>query len=356
MKRILVTGAGGPAASNFIKSLRMAPEKFYIVGTDINYYHLELSDVDKAYIVPPVSSPDYLKHLNQLIKKEKIELVHPQPDVEVVFISENRAKMNAKTFLPSKKTIKICQHKFETYKILKRNKVPVGESYLIKNEQNLKSALKKLLKDNEKVWLRATKGAGSRASLPIKYFEHAKAWIDYWMKMKGIGYGNFIVTEFLPGKEFAFQSIWDNGKLITSQARERLEYLFGNITPSGQTSTPSVAKTVHRNDVNRIATDAIKAIDRNATGVFCVDLKENKEGVPCITEINAGRFFTTSNFFSEAELNMPYYYVKLAFGEKLPKLKKYNPLPKNLYWVRQIDMGYKLVKGKKWKSKKIQKN
>ena len=353
MRKILVTGAGGPAASNFIKSLRIAPEKFYIVGIDINYYHLELSDVDKAYILPPVSSPDYLKPLNQLIKKEKIELVHPQPDVEVVFLSENREKVNTKIFLPLKETIRICQNKIETYEILKKKEVPVGESYFIKNEKDLKNALKKLSKNNKKVWLRAIKGAGSRASLPVKYFEHAKMWIDWWAKMKGISYGDFMLTEFLPGKEFAFQSLWKDGKLITSQARERIEYLFGNITPSGQTSTPSVARTVHRDDVNRIATNAIKAIDSKATGIFCVDLKENKKNIPCVTEINAGRFFTTSNFFSEAGLNMPYFYIKLAFGEKIPKLKKYNPLPKNLFWIRQVDMGYKLIKGKKWKSNKI---
>jgi len=353
MKRILVTGAGGPAASNFIKSLRMAPEKFYIVGTDINHYHLELSDVDKAYILPSVSSSNYLRLLNQIIKKEKIELIHSQPDPEVIFLSENREKINTKVFLPAKKTIRICQNKIETYNILKKNNIPVGESYLVKNVKDLRKALRNLLKNHEKVWIRAIKGAGSRAALPIKYFEHAKMWIDYWEKMKKIGYGNFMVTEFLPGKEFAFQSLWKDGELIVSQARERLEYLFGNITPSGQTSTPSVAKTVHRNDINKIVTDGIKAIDPQATGIFCVDLKENKKGIPCITEINAGRFFTTSNFFSEAGLNMPYYYVKLAFGERLPKLKKYNPLPPNFYWIRQVDMGYKLIKEKKWKSKKL---
>jgi len=353
MKRIIVTGAGGPAASNFIKSLRMAPEKFYIIGIDINHYHLELSDVEKTYIVPPISSPNYLKILNWLIKKEKIELVHPQPDPEVAFLSENREKINAKMFLPFKNTIRICQNKIETYNILQKNSVPVGKSYFINTEKDLKIAFKKISKSNDKVWLRATRGAGFRASLPVRSFGHARIWIDYWKKMKGIGYGDFMVTEFLPGKEFAFQSLWKDGKLITSQARERIEYLFGNITPSGQTSTPSVARTVHRDDVNRIATNSIKAIDSKATGVFCIDLKENKKGIPCVTEINAGRFFTTSNFFSEAGFNMPYFYVKMAFGEKLPRLEKYNPLPENLFWIRQVDMGYKLIKGKKWRSKKI---
>jgi len=353
MKRILVTGAGGSAAKNFIESLRLSPEKFYIVGIDIKPYHLELTDLDASYIVPSVTDQNYLKKLIYLIDKEKIDLVHPQPDPEVLFLSRNRNKVKAKLFLPKRKSIEVCQNKMKLISLLSQKKVPVGESFLVINEKVLLVAMKSLLKNGHKVWLRAIRGAGSRASLPVKSVKQAQFWIDYWSEMKGIGYGDFMATEFLPGKEFAFQSIWMKGKLITSQARERIEYLYGNLTPSGQTSTPSVARTVHREDVNEIATKAVLAVDTHATGVFCVDLKENKKSIPCVTEINAGRFFTTSNFFSEAGSNMPYYYVKMAFREKLPKLPKYNPIPENWYWVRMVDMGYKLVKNGKWKSKNI---
>ena len=60
--------------------------------------------------------------------------------------------------------------------------------------------------------------------------------------------------------EFAWQSLWYNGELVTSQARERLEYIFGNLTPSGQTSSPSVAKTVNRDDVNEAGKNAVLAV------------------------------------------------------------------------------------------------
>lgn len=347
MKKIIVTGSGGAAAANFIASLRSADEDFFIIGTDTNRYHLELADVDARYSLPSTSKPDYLEKLNEIIIKEKVELVHPQPDTEVLFLSRNREQVKTRLFLPAKDTIEICQNKMNLANILKKKQVPVAESYLVEDEISYTKSVSQLLKNNERVWLRAIKGAGSRASLPIVELDHGKVWIDYWKKMKGVGYGQFMVSEFLPGKEFAFQSLWKDGKLITSQARERLEYLFGYLTPSGQTSSPSVARTVHRDDVNDLATKAVLSLDENATGVFCVDLKENKEGIPCITEINAGRFFTTSNFFSSAGSNMPYYYIKMAFGESLPKLVQYNPLEADLYWIRGMDMGFKLVKGDK---------
>lgn len=349
MKRILVTGAGGSAASNFIDSLKISKEKYYIIGTDVNQYHLELSKVDKRYILPHVSNNIYLKKINELIKKEKIDFIHPQPDPEVLFLSRNRQKVDSLIYLPSKEAIELCQNKIQLIMFLQKNNIPVGESYIINSLKDLEIAMKKLKKNNQKIWIRAIKGAGSKASLPVNELDHAKWWLDYWIKMKGLHLDDFMATEFLPGKEFAFQSIWQNGELITSQARERIEYVFGNLTVSGQSSSPSVARTVHREDINKIATEAIKKVDPNASGVFCVDLKENKFGVPCIIEINAGRFFTTSNFFSHAGVNMPHYYIKLAFKEKLPLLKKYNSIPKDLYWIRLIDMGCKLIKNN-WSS------
>ena len=40
MKKILVTGSGGIGGVNFVRALRVIDEKFFIVGTDFNQYHL----------------------------------------------------------------------------------------------------------------------------------------------------------------------------------------------------------------------------------------------------------------------------------------------------------------------------
>ncbi|MGH3080766.1 MAG: ATP-grasp domain-containing protein [Gaiellaceae bacterium] len=162
-----------------------------------------------------------------------------------------------------------------------------------------------------------------------------------------------MVSEFLPGREFAFQSLWVDGELVTSAARERLEYVFGHLMPSGQGSSPSVARTVRRQDVNELAARAVGAVDADATGVVCVDLKEDGDGNPLVTEINAGRFFTTSNFLAEAGANMPYEYVRLALGESPDRLSRFDAVEPDLYWVRMIDMGYKLVREDEWRSKQV---
>lgn len=353
MTRILLTGAGGSAAYNFKDALDIDGDN-YIVGADARPYHLELIKVDKRYIVPRVDEPGYVDAINRIIEKEKIEFVHPQPDVEVAFLSQHKDKINAKIFLPDYSVVEACHNKMTFNKLLSDKGVAVPIAYYIDSPDSLKLALEELLKIQPKVWLRAIRGAGSRGSLPINSFYQGDAWIDYWRNFKGIDYGDFMASEFLPGHEYAWQSLWWEGELITAQARERLEYIFGNLTPSGQTSSPSVAKTVNRDDIDEIGQAAVRAVSDKPHGVFCVDMKEGADGVPKVTEINVGRFFTTSNFFAHAGLNMPAMYIEIAMTGKLRnRPKQLQPLAENLYWVRMIDMGFKLVKGDEWDSTKI---
>jgi carbamoyl-phosphate synthase large subunit len=109
---------------------------------------------------------------------------------------------------------------------------------------------------------------------------------------------------------------------------------------------------VHDDAVNRIGTDAVLSIDSKFSGIASVDLKANAAGVPCVTEINPGRMFTTSYFFSYASkalrqdfcANIPYLYTRLAFKESIPQMPKYNVLPADVYWVRHMDAPARLVK------------
>ena len=58
-------------------------------------------------------------------------------------------------------------------------------------------------------------------------------------------------------------------------------------------------------------------------------------------------------FLLKAGVNMPYYYAKLAFNEEIPKLPKFDALPKGLYWIRHIDGPAILIKEGEWNSRKF---
>jgi biotin carboxylase len=351
MRRILVTGAGGSPAANFVHSLRLAPEPFYVVGTDTSAYHLELAPVDARFLVPRADDPRYFDELNAVIEAEGAQVVHPQPEQEVLRISGGRGKLGARTYLPSVETVALCQDKAAFAARMLEAGLPTPRFARSDSEESLREATGSILEERRRAWVRAVRGAGARASLPVTTPDQAVAWARYWRELRGLPIGDFMVSEFLPGREFAFQSLWRDGELVTSAARERLEYVFGHLMPSGQSSSPSVARTVHDERVNQLATKAVRAVDSRATGVFCVDLKEDESGQPLVTEINAGRFFTTSNFFAEAGANMPYEYVRLAYGEDVGGLARYDAVEEGLYWVRMIDMGHKLVREGEWRAK-----
>jgi len=332
MKRVIITGSGGPAGVNFVNSIRQAPEKIYVIGADINKYHLLWPDVDEKWLVPRFTEANYIDKLNELIDKTKADMIHPQPDGEVLVLSKNREMLHCKTFLPKHKTIEICQDKFKSAEIWRVEGIATSDSIIVKGIDDIDKIIEVL---GFPFWLRATHGFSSRGSTLVEKRETAEHWLGYWRSREVMW--DFVAHEYLPGRNMAFQSIWKDGELITSQARVRLEYIYPYLAPSGCTNTPVVARTIHDENVNDIATRCIKAIDEEATGIFCVDLRENNKGIPIPTEINSGRFFTTSNFFTRAGINMPYYYVKLAFGEDMPELKKYNPIEKDMVWCRHID-------------------
>lgn len=342
MSNILILGCGGPAAHNFIDAVNQIEHDYTFIGADSSPYMLALSPLENKHLIPQSGLKGYYPILTALIEEEQIDFVHPQPDSEVRSITMNpNAFEKAKTFLPEHNVIQICQDKESTYDRLCAAGVSVPQSFGV-TEENI-TALLHLYK---KIWLRAKKGAGSKAALPITSLLQAQGWLDYW-KDRYIDQSQFMISEFLPGKEYAWQSLWHNGELVSSQARERVEYFAGNLAPSGQTSSPSVARTVTQDNLDQTGQAAVRAVADVPHGVFCVDLKENAQGVPCVTEINAGRFFTTSNFFAHAGLNMPAMYLELGLtGELQDRPGLTDNLPDDLYWLRWIDTGYKLVDGK----------
>ena len=359
MKTILLLGAAGPAGSNFIQCLRRHNFAWYIIAVDSNSYHLALlKGASEKHLMPP-NLGDWWGEIDRLVKEQAIDLIWAQPD-PVVDLLSSLSPLRDKMFMPSPMVITICQDKLETHLALKQAKQDQPETeYLGKYVNDMRQydmrkfrrAVTRMLlnKADYPVWVRYRHGSGSKASIKAYTYEQVMSWMDYWGEEKNLRSWAFLVQEFLPGPEYAWQSVWNKGELVCSAARERLEYLGGAQSPTGQTSSPSVAVSVHNDEVNEAAARAVRVVceyENEPHGVFCVDLKTNSKGQVCVTEINAGRFFTTSNFFAEAGCNMPRLAVMLGCGMDPGPHKPYNAVPAGLYWIRQPDMGYTLLDGK----------
>lgn len=330
MKRILVTSAGGTPTTNFVRSLRAAPEPFHLIGVDANKYNLQRSETDEHYLVPRADDPDYVPILKQIIEETRPQLIFAQSDEENPLISLHRESLGVATFLPRHETILTCLNKFDSYRRWKAVGLKVPKTMLIESPDDIEKAF---LEFGDMVWLRPTTGGGGIRAFPATSSSQAKAWIDFCD-----GWGAFTAAECLEKQSVTWQSIWYGGELIVAQSRKRLYWEFSNRTPSGVTGVTGTGVTVDDPALNDIAVRAILAIDDRPHSIFSVDLTYDRDGIPNPTEVNIARFFTTHFFFTCAGLNMPYIYVKLAFGEPLPPTaKRINPLPPGLAWVRGMD-------------------
>jgi carbamoylphosphate synthase large subunit len=341
--KLLLTGVGGSASANFLDSIRISNLPIEVLGIDNSQYMIALSNLTLKYLAPNADSPQYMDFVNNIINKHKCDVVHAQPDAEVRMLSQKRQSLEARIFLPTDNAIQTASDKENFAKIMRRNDIPVPQTGAGKSENEIKEICKNLFLNYSKLWVRARVGAGSKASLPVSKSEQALNWIKWWIEEKNMKWSDFQISEFLPGAEYALQTIWQDGTLISAEARERISYLYGFLSPSGQSSTPSVAKTTTKPDVYELGIRSIQALDPIPNGVYCVDMKTDQYGEIKVTEINAGRFFTTSNFFAHAGVNMPAMSILAAVGERLKPIPIAS-LGDNLYWIRMVDMGYKLIK------------
>src|SRR3954465_14510599 len=115
MRRILVTGAGGAAGTNFVRSLRLSGEPFHLIGIDCDKFYLQRAETDERHLMPKSGSPDYLPLLNDLVERTEADLVFAQPDVEIEVLSERREEVRTRLFLPAKETIRTCLSKYASY-------------------------------------------------------------------------------------------------------------------------------------------------------------------------------------------------------------------------------------------------
>lgn len=339
--RVLVTGAGGSAGSNFMDSLRISKMACQIVGTDASPHMLLLSTAENRFVVPRANDPHYGDVIEKLSIQCKIDVVWAQPDSELRIISTIRDRLPP-TFIPEDQKIIEGSDKQAVLSRLQLAGVAVPLAQTGTSEDEYVAICEALLIEHQSLWVRARSGAGSRASLPVSTPDQAINWIKWWISEKGLDWADFQVSERLPGKEFAFQSLWQHGKLISGEARQRISYLYGFLTPSGQSSTPAIAVSTRDQGVLSQGRESVLAFDPNPHGVYCVDMKEDQNGKLKTTEINVGRFFTTMNFLAHAGINMPEMAIRAALGEKLEPLGM-GTVEEGLYWVRMVDMGFKLV-------------
>lgn len=349
LTNVLVTGTGGIGGINFVRALRLAETqnsaKLFLVCTDHNPYYLQFPQADVRFVSPRHDDPNFVPTLLKLIRKHAIRFLHPHPSSEARVVSENSVSFKnekVETYLP--RPTSIMPDKLEMHNALSKQNVPVPRTMALNSLNNIDDAFSEI---GRPLWIRVKHGAGGRLGLKVDTPEQARQWVTLNALQNRAVVGDFILQEYLPGRDLAFDSLWFKGQLITSYARERLEYALKHVSLSGITGTPTIARTIRDQELNRVGVEAIKALDSKPHGFFSVDAKEDVTGKPMITEVD-GKWHTTAPLwgyafakaFEKPELNIAYVYLMLGLNGSLSvDLPTHDLFPSNHYLVRQLDAG-----------------
>ncbi len=339
MYKMLITGAGSAQTNGVVNCLLDDEEDCEIVGVGSDPYDLMFCRAHKRYLIPHSTKAEYKGVFLRILDIEKPDIVHFQHDVEMAialkFEDEIRAR-GCKLFVPDYQTIDTCVYKYKSWQRFKNAGIKVPENLIINDEDDLREAYSKFTDGTQPVWFRPMIiGNAGKGSFVTKDIEEAKENID-----NANGWGNYMAAEYLPGENMTWLSIWDNGELIVAQGRKRGGWAYSSMSLSGVTGITKIGTTYSSKELDDISMACCRAVatDGNPHGIFGVDLKCDRNGVPNPTEINISRFFATVEFFEKAGLNMPAIFKNLALYGKRPSDEPVlNPLKDNLLWLRSLD-------------------
>jgi len=335
-RRLLIMGAGGGSTNNLIRSLRLGDPSLEIVGCHSNRFTLVQSQADRSYLIPSVDHPAFLESLNALVEKEDIGLLIPNSDDDVRGVGARRSEIRCRVFLPRSEVVDLCRDKLELAAVLERRVVSVPATCGVTSLEGIEEVFGSLA-PRSPLWCRLRTGQGGMGAMLVKNPEQARSWIRYWEDMRGISATMFTLSEYLPGRDFACQALLKAGRLVLIKSYERLTYLGAGAHPAGFSSLAALSKTVFAPEVVEVCAAAVQAIGGDVSGVFCFDVRQNATGVPCLTEINAGRFgLSTSIFDIPGRHNTATTYVRLAFDETVDIADEYD-VAEGYYMVRDYD-------------------
>lgn len=143
MKRILVTGAGALLGQGILRCLHFSENKYYIITADPDYRAQGHCLGDKAYLIPFANDAKYISRIEEIIEKEKIDVVLIGTDIELPLFAANKAKLENKfpvtIVVSDSHVIEIANNKWLTAEYLRENNFPYPLSALTSDREGINS-------------------------------------------------------------------------------------------------------------------------------------------------------------------------------------------------------------------------
>lgn len=306
--KILITGACAVSARSVLRSLKMSElfKDAEFIGWDMCslLYGVYAGEFDKIYKVPAAGDTDYRTVVQNILDKERPDAVIVVPEVEVLYWAKH--PFDVPHIVPPAKFAELVISKERLFDAL-------SGTGLVPEYRNIASSeIMKADFDNPlgyPVWIRD--GAAGTASAKGAFKAESLDELQAWVKINPHT-TQFQLSQFLPGRNLGCFCLFKDGKLIKMAQAQRIEYIMAKVAVSGITGNTSKGKLLNEEKIKNVALKAIDILCNKTgeimNGLVVVDMKEDANGNPIITEINIRHVAFSSSFamagqnISEAQL------------------------------------------------------
>jgi len=335
--RVMATSCGGGIGPDVISSLNQSGLNLYVIGMDASIYGRDFGAqiCDEVVEAPLATDPNFKEQVDRLCEKHEIDIIIFNHSKELKAIAERKLTFNVKYILPNHAEMLICTSKWEVVKKLldKGCEDAIPKTSLVSHEETITDVFKKF---KPPLWLRIPEGSGARGALLVNEPKHAINWIEYWREMKNYA-GNWLLQEYLPGRNFSWCSIWYKGQFIASSTQERLEYFMANASITGISGATSACRIVHDDRLRKLGVGVVIGLSDCPHGIYTMDAREDVQGNVKVTEIE-NRMQGRNWLHTSAGVNFPGIIVRLLM--RLPLDNAINRIDggiENMTLYRQLD-------------------
>ena len=342
MRKILVTGVGGPTPRSFVRAIKVyggaAASDYEFIGVDCNPLAYGLYDktlFSKGLVVPPAHNIYYWDKINELIAAHDIEGAIILPEIEVIEWAKNHSNLNKsiRLHLPSHALSLVLTDKHALHEHLSGTGL-IPKFYKLDpahyNYQQLVAQVGKPF------WIRSTSGSSGLGSLKIKEEAELQQWI-----LINPGIKEYLATAYLPGRNMACKLLYYNGRLQRTVCAERVNYIMAKVAPSGITGNTSFGRLLNCPKLVGLSEQALEHIaakyNSGLNGIFTVDFKEAADGTAKITEVNIRHVAFTSSL-AAGGANLPLDTLNFMFSkQRADQEPVHYQFEEDLIFLRDVD-------------------
>lgn len=297
---ILITGTGGPTPRSFARVLKElgSYKNYCLFGTDIHSQAIGLYQnhlFEKSFITPRSSQEGYWEAIQQIIEECNIDIavILPEAEVRSWSIQQALGQLPCKALVPDIRAVDAMLNKSVLTKALAPHGLVPQSVDIDLNDTELEKIINTSLK--YPFWVRSATGSSGLGSFKVESYSDLVKWVSINDRVT-----KFIASDFLSGRNLACKFLYYQGKLLRSAVGERVNYIMSKVSPSGITGNTSFGRLLNDQKIFEAAYKAIEIMFQltcaDKHGFFTVDLKEDENGKPFITEINVRHVAFTSAF------------------------------------------------------------